>query len=84
MKVWITKYALSAGIQEREAELCENQPNMIEVKGPKNVFNTFFHSEGKDWHRSKANAVHRAYEMREGKIGSLRKQIDKLQRLTFE
>ncbi len=83
MKVWITKYALSAGIQERDAEVCEGQPNMIEVKG-RNVFNQYFHSEGKDWHRSRSDAVARAQQMRRNKIEGLRKQMTKLQQLTFE
>jgi hypothetical protein len=39
--------------------------------------------QGKDWHTTKEAAVARANEMRAKKIDSLRKQIMKLEGMTF-
>lgn len=79
MDVWITKYALTQGIFEQKAELCEE--GMIEVKAE---HTTYYHGEGKDWHRTKESAVKRAEEMRQKKIASLKKQIERLEEMRFE
>lgn len=96
MKIFVSKYALSEGIQEMEAEpyvpwelssagkTFEDVPagqRMVSVKldwGSQN-----FHGEGKEWHRTLAEAQVRADTMRVKKIISLRKQIKKLQELSF-
>lgn len=81
MKVYITKYALTQGIFEAEAEECPGFKGMIEISGE---YPEYYHGEGKDWHRTKAGAVKRAEEMREKKILSLQKQIERLKNLKFE
>lgn len=81
MKVWITKYALTQGIIEKEAELCESYDGMIRVSGK---FSYYLHGEGKEWHRTKESAIARAEEMRQKKIESLKKQIQKLEEMHFE
>ena len=82
MKVWITKYALTQGIFEIEAEECGmGFPGMIQ---PKEEHPSHCHEEGKDWHRSKDSAVKRAEEMRQKKISSLRKKLEKLEKMKFE
>ena len=78
MLVYITKYALSGGIQAIEAEECD-EPGMIQQVGAK--WATYYHGEGKDWHRTREAAAERAEEMRKAKIGSLKKQIAKLEKL---
>ena len=80
MKVWISSYALSSGIKESEAELCHT-PGMIKEVGVS--FGLYHHGEGKEWHRTKQGACLRAEEMRTAKLASLRKQITKLERLSF-
>ena len=80
-KVWITKYALSGGIEERDAELCGN--DMVAIRTP-NGFINYIHKEGRDWHLSQAQALLRAEEMRAAKIASLKKQIAKLEKMKFE
>ena len=80
MKVWITKYALTSGIKEIECEDCENGA----VKEIENSLPTFYHGEGKEWHQTKESAIQKAEEMRQNKIASLKKQIEKLERLRFE
>lgn len=82
MKVWITKYALTQGIFEIEAEECGmGFPGMIQTK---EEHPSHCHEEGKDWHRSKESAVKRAEEMRQKKITSLKKKLEKLEKMKFE
>lgn len=82
MKVYITKYALTRGILEIEAERCTHiDSNMISEIGAK--YPTCYHGEGKEWHLHKNGASEYANVMRQNKIKNLQKQIDKLQKLKF-
>jgi hypothetical protein len=82
MKVYITKYSLTQGIEEIEATECgERYPGMIETR--ENGYTAYYHGEGRQWHRSKEAAVEKAEKMRLAKIASLKKQIAKLEKLTF-
>ena len=78
MKVWITKYALTQGIIETEAE--EVSDNMIRVPGR---FAAYFHGEGKDWHKTLESAKDRAEITRYKKIQTLFLQCEKLRKLKF-
>lgn len=83
MKVWITKYALTQGIYECEAEVCENiNPDMIVVRSDSH--SAYYHSEGIEWHRTKEAALAKAEEMRKKKIESLKNQIAKLEKMDFK
>ena len=79
IKVFITKYALTDGIVEKDAELCDDN-KMIKVK-EKGCFVTYFH--GEDWHRTRESAVKRAEIMRDRAIKSAEKKIAKLKNLQF-
>ena len=79
MKVWITKYALTDGIQECEGEAVDSFPNVVAVKGGYCTA----HYHGKDWHKTYEAAVIRAGEMRVSKIAALKKKIAKLETLSF-
>ena len=82
MKIWITKYALTTGIQEvDDAEISSASPSMISVPSL-GVFATF-HGEGREWHRTEDAAVERADLMRYKKIAALDKQIKKLEAIRF-
>jgi hypothetical protein len=82
VKVWITKYALSSGIREEEAEICEDvNVEMIRVGKQVTMCSEYFH--GEDWHRTREGAVARAEKMREKKIASLKKKIEKLTKASF-
>ena len=48
------------------------------------AWNESYHGEGKEWCRTKEEAIKRAEEMRKKKICSLKKQIEKLNSLRFE
>lgn len=86
MKVWITKYALSSGIQTYDnAKVCTNvSMDMIEIPKQSSVdLAMHFHGEGKDWHRTEEAAKVRAEEMRFAKIASVKKQLNKLEQMSF-
>ena len=79
IKVFITKYALTEGIIEKDAELCDDN-KMIKVK-EKGCFAAYFH--GEDWHRTRESAVKRAEIMRDRAIKSAENRILKLKNLKF-
>lgn len=82
MKVWITKYALTAGIKVHKAK---EEPRdghvVVHDRSGLNGWSMFF---GKEWHLSEEEAIKRAEQMRSDKIASLQKQIEKLNRLSFK
>lgn len=78
MKVWITKYALTSGISEHEAEGTHTR-DMVKY-GP----HSFAHGEGKDWHRTHESALTRAEDMRVAKLNSMRKRMAELEALRFD
>lgn len=78
MKVYITKYALSTGIIETDdAEICSN------ISGDMISYKNYGYYRGNDWHKKKEDAVLRAEVMRIKKIESLKKQIEKLDKMKF-
>lgn len=79
MKAFITKYALTEGIFAIEAKLSNDFDMMIEDVHKSNVC-----YRGKDWHSTREEAEQRAEQMRQAKIKSLLKQIDKLKALSFK
>lgn len=83
MKVWITKFALTNGISEKEAEICTGiHEKMIKIINTDHRLGEYYH--GNDWHTSKKDAILRANEMRDRKIAAVAKQINKLQSLKFD
>lgn len=78
MKVWITRFALTKGIIETDAEVCiAGGGSMI-----KTVNLGYFHKS--DWYKEKSQAICRAQLMREAKIKSLKKTIEKLYSMEFK
>ncbi|MFJ2455415.1 hypothetical protein ACIOWK_27385 [Pseudomonas protegens] len=80
MKVWITKYALTAGIIEAEGVI--EAPGMISYHDSTGPALQFAH--GLDWYLTERDAMDRAEEMRQKKIASLQKQIKKLEGMQIE
>ncbi|MGR9107812.1 MAG: hypothetical protein ACU843_12855 [Gammaproteobacteria bacterium] len=79
MKYWISKYALTSGIVEVESDPPKAEfGNSIFPKGYCSSFRI-----GKDAHEKLEEAVKKAEEMRLKKISSLRKQIEKLEKMRF-
>jgi hypothetical protein len=83
MKAYITKYALTVGIMDAEAEQSSVAPSMVTWTYRNGWNKGAAHGEGKDWHRTKEAAVARAEQMRLAKIVSLKKSIKKLESLNF-
>ena len=82
IKVWITKYALTTGIMEKDVIVEEDLPAMVCDRST--PFVSYYHGEGVEWHRTKESAINKAEEMRIKKIKSLRNQIIKLEKMSFE
>lgn len=88
MKVWITKYALTDGIADGEV-IAEHKirENPIETKIKylcKNAVGDQFYLYSDDFCYTYECAIEKAEEMRQKKIASLKKQIEKLERIRFE
>lgn len=80
--VYITKYALTKGIFECRVKECGN--GMVVWSSEEcGCYNQYFHTEGKEWHRTKESAIAKANKMRDQKILNLKKNIDKLNAKTF-
>jgi len=84
MKAYVTKYALTEGIQELEGELtkCGKYFYNHGHAGARYGEARFFHNKS-HWTTDKAEAVKRAEAMRTKKISSLKKQIAKLEKISF-
>ncbi len=77
MKIYITKYALTNGIEEIEAETTQF-PNMIKTVGK---YPQIFHKPF--WYESKEEAIEHAEILRKRKIESLKKSIKKFEKIDF-
>lgn len=78
-EVYVTKYALTVGIERYVAKEAASDGG-IALVSPRGVY---FWGEGRDWHRTLESAVARAEVMRKAKIASLRRSIAKIEGLTF-
>lgn len=78
MKVWIVKYALTQGIIEKEVRGCKNDM----VADDTSYITAHYHKE--DYCLDKQSALAKAEQMRQKKIASLKKQIEKLEKMKFE
>lgn len=86
MKVWITKYALTDGIIEAEhvPGVTEDGKEYAFFVDENNQINAHFYIPYEELFWDKNSAIVKAEEMRQKKIESLKKQIDKLERIRFE
>ena len=79
MKVWITKYALTKGIYAMDARGSHSDGMVICEDDHRTQF-----LHGNEWHKTKSSAIARAEEMQTKKLASLKKQLKKIEKLTFE
>lgn len=77
MKIWISKYALTEGLIEKEA--VDVGDSMMQVGTMQYLF-----GEGREWHRTRESAAARAEVMRKAKIVSMRKQLARLEAMRFD
>lgn len=78
MKAWITKYALTSGIQEVDGEADKGMLTVIVTR-----FGNVQHFHGNDWHPTREAAIAHAEKMRQKRIESLKESIAKLEKLSF-
>jgi hypothetical protein len=77
-KVWLSKYALSGGISEYQAEIRDGKAY------PGKPFMSFTAFQlGKDAHETKEGAIAAAEAARKKKVAALKKQIAKLEVMEF-
>lgn len=79
-KAWITQYALTQGIFEIDAEDCFDISTRM-IADVSVSYRRCHHTP--DWHRTRAEAVVRAIEMRNAKAASLKKQLARIEKLEF-
>lgn len=77
MHVYLIRYALSSGIERIEGEIADGGYFSTKVNG---MFQCY--PKG-DWALTEEEAAHKAGIKRDKKIASLKKQIEKLEKLTF-
>ena len=78
MRVWITQYALTQGIFEKDVEWREGSSTVARSAPYLTIYRK------PDWHLTKAEAVGQAEAMREKKVASLIRSIERLKALTFQ
>jgi len=76
--MWVTKYALSGGIAKKEGDRSRSDSEYFRVEGEYNLYRI-----GRDCFQTRAAAEVRAEAMRKDRIESLKKQIAKLEKLSF-
>lgn len=82
MKAWITKHALTAGVQEVNGAPANTSPSIFCYTVGRSG-EQYAHGKGTDWHITKDGALKRADAMRLSKITSLLKQLEKLRDMEF-
>lgn len=82
-KVFITRYALTSGIREVEAEIEKSSSRFGNIPDYVTINAWTLCYIGKDAFLKKEDAIKKAEEMRKRKIASLLKQIEKLEKLIF-
>ncbi len=81
MKVYVTKYALSEGIREVEC-LRQDDNGLVKVSWPGAVGGWALFSKN-DWAETKERAIAQADKKRSAKIASVKRQLAKLEAMTF-
>jgi hypothetical protein len=80
MKIYVINFALTSGIMCVDAEPCSDiSPELMQYGR-----HGFAHKYGRDWVKTREEAISAAEKMRDKKIASLEKQIEKLRAMTFE
>lgn len=75
----MTKYVLTEGIRKRDVSFTNVGDMVSDVK----ISYLNYHGEGKDWHKTYESALIRAKNVKQRRIDSLNKQIEKIYNLTF-
>lgn len=79
MIVYITKYALTLGILEKEVKVSTVSSDMVCDNN-----NRLHYYHKPYWHENKQDAIGHPNKLKEIKIKSLEKQLSKIKKLAFE
>lgn len=82
LTVYVTKYWQTAGILERDVEV-NQKGTMVSWRDPSGCV-SHAHGEGREWHRTEEAARWHVRGKVLRKLESLRKQIDKYEKLAWE
>lgn len=82
MKIYVTKYALTDGINELEASKSEYSDGVVAVQPTTAFGKKYYHKN--DYCLTKKDAIVKALDMRTKKIASLKKQIKRLEAMEFK
>ena len=77
---WVSKYALTEGVKAHRVQICGG--DMVNALKPDGSAGWGYLHKG-DWHRTKAEADAKAEIMRQRKIASVKKQLARLEALSF-
>jgi len=80
-KIYVTKYALSNGIQEVDADI-DDDKGMALYKAEETIYTQYVHLPF--YHLSKESAIAHAEELRAKKLKSLEKSIKKIKSIKFD
>lgn len=81
-EVWIAKYALTSGIKKGSVVYLSNSDELVLCESEDGWSSYFYFN--KEVFLTESEAIGKAEEMRVKKIASLKKQIAKLEKMTFE
>lgn len=81
MKIYTVSLTHKHPIQEVEAEESHSTPGMMVARNSSRFGDTYYLRQGRDWFQTREAAVAAANEKRLKKIASLRKQIERLEKL---
>ena len=79
---YITKWLFSEGVIRTRLGLSGHNIDCVCLVDINRFL--FLFGEGKDWHRTKESALERARVLREKKVKSLKKQLEKVQNMSFD
>jgi hypothetical protein len=81
VQIWVTKHALTTGIEVKEVEKSSSTDYDIWREWREDGFHRYYHRP--DFQFTAEDAARQATQMKDKKIASLRKQIAKLEKLHF-
>jgi mRNA degradation ribonuclease J1/J2 len=80
VNAWISKYALTEGIRAKRVQLCGD--GMVVEITPDGARGWGYFHKG-DWHLDRGDAEAKAEVMRQRKVASVKKQLTRLEALSF-
>jgi len=80
VKVWVVKHLFSRGIIEVTGEMTES--GAISIEDKKSAWSYSHYHKG-EWYSTQEEAIKKAEEMKARKLASLRKQIAKIEAMSF-